>query len=163
MPADTPRFTCPPQTWQPIFSEVERATGKFPTWPTDPLHAVAVVGEEFGELMKSVLEHTYEPEKSSLADVRDEAIETAAMAIRFVMSLDAYRYARCEQHSQQAPPSAQPVAEEAHNARTLRVALARYVLARTESGKLFCRECSARGLPIQHEPTCVLYEPEGAK
>lgn len=25
-----------------VFEEVERATEKFPTWPNDPLHALAV-------------------------------------------------------------------------------------------------------------------------
>lgn len=39
-----------------VLAELERATRKFPTWPTDPLHAVVVLGEEFGELTKAVLE-----------------------------------------------------------------------------------------------------------
>lgn len=86
----------------PIFSELDRATKKFPTWPTDPLHAFAVVGEEFGECQKEVLQLVYEPHKSSPADVRKEAIQMAAMALRFVMSLDNYVYTAREQHSQQA-------------------------------------------------------------
>lgn len=84
----------------PIFAELERATEKFPTWPTDPLHAVAVIGEEFGELTKAVLQLVYEPRKSSANAVREEAIQTAAMALRFVMSLDRYRYTVSEQHEQ---------------------------------------------------------------
>ena len=35
-----------------ITAELARAVKKFPTWPTDPLHALAVLGEEFGELTK---------------------------------------------------------------------------------------------------------------
>lgn len=35
-------------------------------------------------------------------EVRKEAIQTAAMALRFVMSLDKYRYGGCEQHHQGA-------------------------------------------------------------
>ena len=31
-----------------IYEELDRAIAKFPTWPTDPLHALAVLGEEFG-------------------------------------------------------------------------------------------------------------------
>lgn len=85
-----------------VVNEVNRATHKFPTWPTDPLHALAVLGEEFGELTKAVLQHTYEPEKSSLSDVKEEAIQTAAMALRFVLSLSQYEYSRCEQHQQAA-------------------------------------------------------------
>lgn len=87
-----------------ISAELARATAKFPTWPTDPFHALAVVGEEYGELQKAVLQHVYEPHKQvTLSDIREEAIQTAAMAARWAMSLDAYRYARGEQHSQAKP------------------------------------------------------------
>ncbi len=85
-----------------VFDEVARATAKFPTWPTDPLHALAVVGEEFGELTKAVLQETYEPEKNAPGDVRKEAIQLAAMALRFVASLDEYDYVTGLQHQQTA-------------------------------------------------------------
>lgn len=81
-------------------AEVDRATEKFPTWPTDPLHAVAVLGEEFGELTKATLQAVYEPHKSSMADVRAEAIQCAAMALRFIMSLDQYELTQGHQHLQ---------------------------------------------------------------
>lgn len=86
--------------------EVLRATKKFPTWPTDPLHALAVVQEEVGELTKEVVQLTYEPHKSSREAVRAEAVQTAAMALRFLMSLDAYEFQRGAQHSQNASNSA---------------------------------------------------------
>lgn len=101
-----------------VLLELKYAMEKFPTWPVDPLHAVAVLGEEFGELTKAVLQHTYEPKKSSLSDVRMEAIQTAAMALRFIMSLDDYSYTECPQIEQQTspdapyqPPDAEPTAE----------------------------------------------------
>ncbi|MEJ1358318.1 MAG: hypothetical protein RPU51_09120 [Candidatus Sedimenticola sp. (ex Thyasira tokunagai)] len=83
-----------------VISEVQRATEKFPTWPTDPLHALAVLGEEYGELNKAVLQSVYEPHKSTPEEVREEAIQTAAMALRFLMSLGQYEYIRAEQHTQ---------------------------------------------------------------
>lgn len=83
-----------------ISAEVARATAKFPTWPTDPLHALAVLGEEYGELTKAMLQLTYEPHKTSAADVREEAMQTAAMALRLAMSLNRYEYRPGEQHSQ---------------------------------------------------------------
>jgi hypothetical protein len=83
-----------------VMAELERATRKFPTWPTDPLHAVAVLGEEFGELTKAVLEYVYEPHKSTFHDVHKEAVQTAAMALRFIMSLDKYRFNESHQHTQ---------------------------------------------------------------
>lgn len=76
-----------------VQAELAAAKAKFPTWPVDPFHALAILGEEFGELTKAVVETTYEPGKSDLADVRKEAIQTAAMALRFVENLDAYRFA----------------------------------------------------------------------
>src|SRR5690348_16065697 len=88
------------QVLDEVKAELERATMKFPTWPTDPLHALAVLGEEYGELNKAMLQLTYEPHKSTAEDVRTEAIQTAAMALRLAMSLDRYEYKRGEQHSQ---------------------------------------------------------------
>jgi NTP pyrophosphatase (non-canonical NTP hydrolase) len=87
-----------------IAAEVEKATAKFPTWPNDPLHALAVLGEEFGELTKDMLQLTYEPHKTSAENVRKEAIQTAAMAVRLLMSLDRYEYRRGQQHSQGKRP-----------------------------------------------------------
>jgi hypothetical protein len=37
-----------PESVRAVLAELDRATRKFPTWPTDPLHAVAVLGEEAG-------------------------------------------------------------------------------------------------------------------
>lgn len=83
-----------------VQAEMARATAKFPTWPTDPLHALAVLGEEFGELTKDMLQLCYEPHKTSRENVRKEAIQTATMALRLAMSLDTYDYKRGPQHSQ---------------------------------------------------------------
>ena len=83
-----------------MVCELERAMQKFPTWPTDPLHALAVLGEEFGELNKAMLQLTYEPYKTTAADVREEAVQTAAMALRLLASLDRYVYQPSGQHVQ---------------------------------------------------------------
>lgn len=83
-----------------IEAEVERAVAKFPTWPTDPLHALAVLGEEYGELTKAMLQLTYEPHKSTAEEVRKEALQTAAMALRLFRSLDRYEYKPGVQHEQ---------------------------------------------------------------
>ena len=91
-----------------VCAEVDRATAKFPTWPTDALHAVGVVAEEMGELQKEVMQLTYEPHKSTPETVRKEAVQLAAMSLRFLMSLDRYEYAPRPQHSQNEAPSEQP-------------------------------------------------------
>jgi len=51
-------------------------------------------------LNKAMLQLTYEPHETSAFDVKMEAIQTAAMAIRLAMSLDVYLYSPCEQHTQ---------------------------------------------------------------
>jgi len=90
-----------PEVLQQVMTELDRATRKFPKWPTDPLHALAVLGEEFGELTKAMLQFTYEPHKKvSRTDIREEAIQTAAMALRLAMSLPLYDYAPGPQHKQ---------------------------------------------------------------
>lgn len=98
--AGMPPTADPPALAAEILAEVTRATDKFPTWPTDPLHALAVLGEEFGELTKDVLQSVYEPHKTTRENVRKEAIQTAAMALRFAASLDLYDYRPGTQHSQ---------------------------------------------------------------
>ena len=89
-----------------ITNEVARATEKFPTWPTDPLHALAILGEEYGELTKAMLQLTYEPHKTTPEEVRTEAIQTTTKAQRLAMSLDRYEYRRGEQHEQANAESA---------------------------------------------------------
>ena len=85
---------------QKVVMEVMKAAKKYPTWPTDPIHALAVLGEEYGELNKAVVQMAYEPHKASFEQVEEEAVQTAAMAIRFLMSLNDYSYGECNQHEQ---------------------------------------------------------------
>ena len=88
------------QILEPVLTELQAAMNKFPTWPTDPIHALAVLGEEYGELNKDVLQMTYEPHKTDKNRIRTEAIQTAAMAIRFLASLNEYEYIQGPQHTQ---------------------------------------------------------------
>jgi NTP pyrophosphatase (non-canonical NTP hydrolase) len=83
-----------------VTEEMFRAKDKFPLWPSDPLHAIAVIGEEFGELTQATLQCTYEPNKSDVDDVQDEAIQCMAMLLRFMLSIDEYEFEKSEQHKQ---------------------------------------------------------------
>ncbi|MDX2187780.1 MAG: HD domain-containing protein [Opitutaceae bacterium] len=83
-----------------VQAEVRRAMGKYPNWPTDPLHALAVLGEEYGEVTKALLELTYEPHKTSKEEARKEIVQCAAMALRLLASFDRYDFKPSEQHSQ---------------------------------------------------------------
>lgn len=68
-----------------VGAEVERAEAKHPTWPTDPIHAAAIVGEECGELLQATVQHTYEGGQRSAIGI--EAIHTAATAVRLIKNL----------------------------------------------------------------------------
>lgn len=85
-----------------IEGELQRAMAKFPTWPEDPLHALAVLGEEFGELTQAMLQFVYEPQKTSRRQVTIEAVQCAAMAVRLVMGLEHYHYVPGLQYDQAA-------------------------------------------------------------
>jgi NTP pyrophosphatase (non-canonical NTP hydrolase) len=77
-----------------INEELQRAIEKFPQWPTDPVHAVAVVQEECGELVREVLQRMYSPGLMIVQNenIRNEAIQSLAMLVRFLRALDDGKY-----------------------------------------------------------------------
>jgi NTP pyrophosphatase (non-canonical NTP hydrolase) len=72
-----------------IQKELARAKAKFPWWPVDPIHAAAIVNEEAGELIQAALQFTYE--EGTHSAMFDEAVQVAAMAIRFIENTPEYR------------------------------------------------------------------------
>lgn len=75
------------------LDEYERAVSKFPLWPADSLHAMAIIGEEYGELVQANLQRIYEKEKGVTVEmVRAEAVQCMAMLLRFVCELDNRKY-----------------------------------------------------------------------
>ena len=132
-----------------VLEELARATCKYPTWPTDPLHALAVLGEEFGELTKAVLQRAYEPDKASLADVREEAVETAAMALRFLLSLERYEYKESVQHRQDAPAQlAEAPTYSAHAAYATRMLVMAATLQLLDAAQRVVRTTTAPALAV---------------
>lgn len=72
-----------------ICEELFRAEIKFPYWPDDIIHAAAIVNEESGELIRAAIQFTYED--GEIEEVKTEAIQTAAMCIRFLKNLNSYK------------------------------------------------------------------------
>ncbi len=68
------------------IEELARAEKKHPEWPTDPVHASAIVGEEAGELTQACLQFYYEGKPG--VRMKEEAAQVAAMAIRFLKGID---------------------------------------------------------------------------
>lgn len=76
-----------------VCEELGKAISKFPQWPSDMINAFCIVCEEYGELAKSILQFVYEKDKGiSERNIREEAIQTCAMLIRFINHLDANLY-----------------------------------------------------------------------
>lgn len=73
---------------QEILDELERAETIHPNWPTDPVHAGAILAEEAGEVVKAINNVVTKHKEDS--DYRTEAVQCAAMCIRFLKNLDRY-------------------------------------------------------------------------
>ncbi|WP_432322875.1 hypothetical protein [Yersinia enterocolitica] len=72
-----------------VIDEVVRASEIHPKWPTDALHAVSILTEESGELMKAAIEYHYN--NGDIEAVREEAVQTGAMALRVLLNIDKYK------------------------------------------------------------------------
>jgi hypothetical protein len=77
-----------------IRNEIERAEKIYPEWPIDPIHAAAICAEESGELVQAALDHSYKELNhkgvNTLERMKTEAIQTAAMAVRFLRNIEKY-------------------------------------------------------------------------
>lgn len=68
------------EIYQEIENELVKAKAKYPDWPKDKIHQVAILAEETGEAVRAMLNHVYHDE--TLLEVKKELIQSAAMAIR---------------------------------------------------------------------------------
>ena len=68
-----------------IATELEKAKKKHLNWPTDIFQQLAIMQEEAGEVSKAVLDYHFE--KKSIADVREELLQTASMCVRMLENL----------------------------------------------------------------------------
>jgi hypothetical protein len=69
-----------------ILIELAGAETMHPHWPKEALHACAIVAEEAGELLRDGVSYDETGDQSLLNDMEDEAIQTGAMAIRFLIN-----------------------------------------------------------------------------
>lgn len=79
--------------WQAVELELRKAKKAYPQWPDHIVSRAAIVSEEAGELLQAALESKYEKGKKGrnsneqVEQMRKEAVQTAAMAIRFLENL----------------------------------------------------------------------------
>ena len=67
-----------------VMAELESAENKFPDWPEDIIHTAAIVSEEAGELVQACNNKFFFG--GGEQECIDEAVQTAAMAIRFLIN-----------------------------------------------------------------------------
>lgn len=81
------------EIWLAIDKELRSAKNKHPNWPEHPAAQAGIICEEAGELMKACLEWKYERNNSEVVQdvqkerMKDEAVQTAVTAIRFLENL----------------------------------------------------------------------------
>jgi NTP pyrophosphatase (non-canonical NTP hydrolase) len=66
-----------------VLTELDRARLLHPEWPASPYAQLAVILEELGELAQAVLDAEYSG--GDPARVRAEAVQVAAMGLRFLV------------------------------------------------------------------------------
>ena len=71
-----------------IYEEYNTSIQQHPNWPTDPIHASAILAEESGELTQACLDYVYRDADGKAAF--DEAIQCGAMALRFLVNVGTY-------------------------------------------------------------------------
>ena len=71
-----------------VLNERVRQESKWGEQNHDPFTYGAILGEEFGELMQAALQTRYGGEKGGLDHLREEAVQTAAVALAVVECLD---------------------------------------------------------------------------
>lgn len=72
-----------------ILDELKSAKEKWPKWVNDPIHAAGILNEESGELTQACLDFSYA--NGSIEQMKKEAVQAGAMAIRFLENIDEYQ------------------------------------------------------------------------
>jgi len=70
-------------------AELGRAREAHPLWPKDPVRQVAIMVEEAGEALQAVLDWQVCGGPRGPKDLRKELVQTGAMALRCLITLDA--------------------------------------------------------------------------
>lgn len=86
-----------------IRDELYRAMKKHPSWPTDPVHALNAFRHEVDGLSFIVGQLITQPYPQTVTkdEARRQALQCAAMCLRFLLSLHRYDFTPSAQHRQE--------------------------------------------------------------
>lgn len=73
-----------------MLKAVAESEAKHPSWPSDIIHASAIVAEESGELIQACLEHIDEGKPAVC--IQKEAIHTLVTAFRLLKNFDITKF-----------------------------------------------------------------------
>ena len=72
-----------------ITQELLRAEELHPSWPSDPVHAVAILVEEVGEAMREAIDIKLANKDAAKARLDTELVQAGAMCLRALLNLRA--------------------------------------------------------------------------
>jgi hypothetical protein len=70
-----------------VLEELTAAEENYPLYPTDVIHAAAIVSEEAGELVRAANNVYYDDTPEHRQNLLTEAIQTTAMGLRFLLEI----------------------------------------------------------------------------
>ena len=76
---------------QQAFAELASARSRYPDWPTDIVHASAVMVEEATEVLKAANNARWNHHSGTCEELRKEVIQTIAMCLRLLTETPALR------------------------------------------------------------------------
>lgn len=80
------------EVYSKLTNELKRAESLWSAWPTDPIHAAAIIVEEVGELVKAIQDNKNKPKDCGKEDILKEAVQSGAMVLRFLKNFDKYDF-----------------------------------------------------------------------
>lgn len=86
-----------------IRDELYRSMRKSPSWPTDPAHALNAYRHEvdgLSAIVGQLITQPY-PQTVTKGEARAQALQCAAMCLRFLLSLHRYDFTPSAQHRQE--------------------------------------------------------------
>jgi hypothetical protein len=78
-----------PKAIELMIAELSKAQKKHPEWPSDILHAIAILQEEIGELQRAAVNWNYE--NGNQEEIIKEALQCGAMLFRVLAHMDSYK------------------------------------------------------------------------